>query len=67
MVELKQNTQRLIEISAKDLPLRCPMPDMSKWNSHPRVFLALDDNGEAICPYCSTRYKLVGGSANSHH
>ena len=67
MTELKENTQRMIEISQSDLPLHCPMPDMTKWNAHPRVFLALDENGEARCPYCSTRYKLAPGKAVGHH
>jgi len=67
MSELKPNTQRLIEISDKDLPLQCPMPDMTKWNAHPRVFLTIGHDGEARCPYCSTRYRLVGGKAGGHH
>jgi len=67
MPELKENTRRVIEISEKDLPLHCPMPDMSKWNAHPRVFLSLDEKGEALCPYCSTRYRLIGGKSSTHH
>ncbi|MEA1890814.1 MAG: zinc-finger domain-containing protein, partial [Pseudomonadota bacterium] len=30
----------------------------SKWNAHPRVFLTLDEEGKAVCPYCSTVYIL---------
>ncbi|MBX9598612.1 MAG: zinc-finger domain-containing protein [Burkholderiales bacterium] len=58
---LQENTQKSIEISASDLPLQCPMPDMSKWNAHPRVFLKIEKepNQEITCPYCSTHYKLV--------
>lgn len=58
---LHENTQTTIEISSKDLPLSCPMPDMQKWNSHPRVFLKIEKepNLEITCPYCSTHYKLV--------
>ena len=67
MTELKENTARCIEISASDLPLQCPMPDMQKWNAHPRVFLVLDEHGEARCPYCSTQYKLTGDRGLSHH
>ncbi|MCC2626230.1 MAG: zinc-finger protein [Burkholderiales bacterium] len=53
------NTEKSIEITQKDLPLRCPMPDMLSWNSHPRVFLEIEKtNGEIICPYCSTKYVL---------
>ena len=56
-----QNTKTHIEITQKDLPLCCPMPDMLSWNSHPRVFLQIEKepNHEIICPYCSTKYKLV--------
>lgn len=67
MSELKPNTQRQIEIKADDLPLQCPMPNMLKWNAHPRVFLSLDSHGEARCPYCSTQYKLIGGQVGAHH
>lgn len=66
MAELKANTERLIEIGAADLPLQCPMPDMLKWNAHPRVYLPLDEQGEAQCPYCSTRYRLVGQRPDHH-
>lgn len=55
------NIRKHIEITKNELPLRCPMPSMISWNSHPRVFLEIDKtpNGEIICPYCSTTYKLV--------
>ncbi len=53
------NAQRHYEITRKDLPLHCPMDGMSLWNSHPRVFLAIEATGEIECPYCSATYKLV--------
>jgi uncharacterized Zn-finger protein len=58
---LQENKQKSIEVSASDLPLQCPMPDMLKWNAHPRVFLKTEKepNQEITCPYCSTHYKLV--------
>lgn len=61
------NTERYIEVTEKDLPLHCPMPEMSVWNSHPRVFLPIEKTGEALCPYCGTRYKLRGGACVGHH
>ncbi|TCW31499.1 zinc-finger domain-containing protein [Gulbenkiania mobilis] len=68
MAELKQLDQRVIEITEKDLPLQCPMPDMVKWNAHPRVFLPIvKQGGEARCPYCGTQYKLVGPVTGHHH
>jgi uncharacterized Zn-finger protein len=45
-------------ISKQDLPVSCPLPSASQWNSHPRVFLTLDEDGKATCPYCSTVYIL---------
>jgi uncharacterized Zn-finger protein len=45
-------------ISNQDLPVSCPLPSASQWNAHPRVFLTLDDDGKATCPYCSTVYIL---------
>lgn len=45
-------------ISEQDLPLSCPLPTASQWNSHPRVFLKLDKDGMASCPYCGARYQL---------
>tara|TARA_Y100001936_G_scaffold253955_1_gene322699 strand:+ start:4154 stop:4351 length:198 start_codon:yes stop_codon:yes gene_type:complete len=60
------NKQRRIGISEKDLPLHCPMPPMKIWNSHPRVFLPLNDNGEALCPYCGTLYFLEDNKLTDH-
>lgn len=54
----KANTEVRLEVTRKDLPLHCPMPDMSAWNSHPRVFLPIEDSGEERCPYCGTLYIL---------
>jgi uncharacterized Zn-finger protein len=51
--------QRFIDVAAADLPLHCPLPSMNLWNTHPRVFLPIETSGEALCPYCGTRYKLV--------
>jgi uncharacterized Zn-finger protein len=40
---------------------------MMLWNAHPRVFLDLTDTGEALCPYCGTRYRLKGGPMAGRH
>ncbi len=55
-----------IDVTAKDLPLHCPMPSMKLWDSHPRVFIDVAETGEAKCPYCGTVYKL-SGPVKSHH
>jgi uncharacterized Zn-finger protein len=62
-----QEKQRVVEVTATDLPLHCPMPGQSLWNSHPRVFLPIESKGEALCPYCGTLYKLQGGAGKPHH
>jgi uncharacterized Zn-finger protein len=64
---LTDNKQRQIEVSENDLPLHCPMPSMLLWNSHPRVYLPIENTGEALCPYCGTHYKLKGGATSSGH
>jgi uncharacterized Zn-finger protein len=46
------------EITRADLPLSCPLPGMQLWNSHPRVYLAIEKTGWAKCPYCSAEYSL---------
>lgn len=66
MSDVKEHP-RVIEVSAADLPLHCPMPGQSLWNAHPRVFLPIEDKGEALCPYCGTLYKLQGGAQKPHH
>jgi uncharacterized Zn-finger protein len=55
-----------IEITAKDLPLHCPLPSMKLWNAHPRVFIDVATTGEAKCPYCGTNYKLTGPVKAGH-
>jgi uncharacterized Zn-finger protein len=39
--------------------LSCPMPGMQLWNSHPRVFIPIEETGEGMCPYCSATFKLT--------
>ena len=56
-----------VEVTAAELPLHCPLPTQKLWNSHPRVFLEIEKTGEALCPYCGTRYVLKGGAARSAH
>ena len=53
------NAQSRYEVSVEDLPLSCPMPAMSLWNSHPRVYLPIEATGWAKCPYCSAEFVLA--------
>lgn len=52
------NAQNHYNVTHKDLPLHCPMDNMSLWDAHPRVYLPIEDNGHAKCPYCGTEYTL---------
>ena len=57
----------VVELSAVDLPAFCPNPQMPVWNHHPRVFLDVATKGEAMCPYCGTRYRLKAGEKVAGH
>lgn len=52
------NAQARYTITRKDLPLHCPMPGSTLWNSHPRVYLPIDKSGQERCPYCGAVYVL---------
>ncbi len=45
--------------------MHCPAPGSALWDSHPRVFIALQDSPEASCSYCGTVYKLVENKSGS--
>jgi len=52
------NAQRRYEVSRDDLPVHCPMDNMRLWDSHPRVYLPIEETGQAMCPYCGAEYTL---------
>ena len=52
------NAAQSYEVEASDLPLSCPMPAMTLWNSHPRVYLPIEQTGSAKCPYCGAEFTL---------
>lgn len=56
--DIVPNARRRYEIIQADLPLSCPMPEMELWNSHPRVYLPIEQTGKAKCPYCGAEYIL---------
>lgn len=59
MKPLKEaSTERTHIITQADLPLCCPMPDESLWDSHPRVYLPIEATGQFTCPYCGVQYFL---------
>ncbi|MGB5062573.1 MAG: zinc-finger domain-containing protein [Candidatus Competibacteraceae bacterium] len=53
------NAQKTYEVSRADLPISCPLPEMTLWNSHPKVYLPLEATGKAKCPYCGADFVLV--------
>ncbi len=53
------NAENRYEVTRDDLPLSCPMPGMSLWNSHPKVYLPIEDKGQSKCPYCGADFVLV--------
>jgi uncharacterized Zn-finger protein len=60
------DTAREVELTAKDLPLHCPMPGAPLWARHPRVFLDVTKQGQALCPYCGTKYLYKGVAPKGH-
>jgi uncharacterized Zn-finger protein len=56
----------VVELTAHDLPVHCPNPQMEAWSSHPRVYIALD-HGVGTCPYCGTEYRLKAGEKIASH
>jgi uncharacterized Zn-finger protein len=57
----------VVELEAADLPAFCPNRRMPVWNHHPRVYLDVTHTGRALCPYCSTEYRLKPGEAVRGH
>jgi len=58
--------QRIVEVTAADLPLHCPLASQKLWNTHPRVYLPIEMTRQARCPYCGTLYKLTGEAPSGH-
>jgi uncharacterized Zn-finger protein len=58
--------QKVVEVTAADLPLHCPLASQKLWNTHPRVYLPIEMTRQARCPYCGTLYKLTGGGPSGH-
>lgn len=64
---IQASAKKQYEVTTKDLPLSCPMPDMILWNAHPRVYLPIEKTGKATCPYCGAAYVLTDfGKEVSH-
>ena len=66
MTSGNSDAARRVEVTEKDLPLHCPTPAAPLWSQHPRVFLDVVKDGEALCPYCGTRFVFVGKTSKGH-
>ena len=53
------NAENRYTVHRADLPLSCPMPGMTLWDSHPKVYLAIEATGSVKCPYCGAQYTLI--------
>lgn len=62
IAHIPANAENRYEVTRADLPLCCPMPAMVLWNSHPRVYLAIEaaPDHRVQCPYCGANYTLAG-------
>jgi uncharacterized Zn-finger protein len=56
---IQSNAEKSYEVMRSDLPLSCPMPGMYLWNSHPKVYLPIESEKSAKCPYCGAEYVLI--------
>jgi uncharacterized Zn-finger protein len=56
--KMEANAAPQYEVTRADLPLCCPMPQMELWNSHPRVYLPIENTGKERCPYCGAIFVL---------
>lgn len=63
----ESTARAVVELEGSELPAFCPNPRMPVWNHHPRVFLDVAHTGVAVCPYCSTEYRLKPGTRVKGH
>jgi uncharacterized Zn-finger protein len=47
--------------------VHCPPPNVPNWNSHPKVFINVANQGQGRCHYCGTVYKLLNHDAVKPH
>ncbi len=52
------SNESVFHVKKDQLPLHCPLPEMSLWNQHPKVYLPLEDTGKSKCPYCGCEFIL---------
>lgn len=68
LVKPEASTSSAMTLSTRDLPAFCPNSGMPLWASHPRVYLEVVNEAEAMCPYCGTHYRLAADArVHDHH
>jgi uncharacterized Zn-finger protein len=55
----QSGAEQVVKLTRADLPAYCPTESMGLWNSHPRVYIPLEETPVACCPYCGTRFELI--------
>lgn len=58
IAEVSTSNESVFRVKKAQLPLHCPLPEMSLWNQHPRVYLPIEDTGKEKCPYCGSEFIL---------
>jgi uncharacterized Zn-finger protein len=58
MAAVSTSDESVFHIKKDQLPLHCPLPEMSLWNQHPRVYIPIEDSGKGKCPYCISEFIL---------
>ena len=56
---MQANDKNQYTVTAADLPLSCPMPGMTLWNSHPKVYLPIDQTGGRNAPIAARSTRLA--------
>lgn len=54
------NAEKRYTVHRGDLPLSCPTPAMALWNSHPRVYLPIEDE-----PNCESQVPVLRGTVRA--
>ena len=50
--------KRQYTMTEAELPLCCPPRGRRVWDTHPRVYLPIEETGQETCPYCGAEYRL---------
>lgn len=64
LAKKRASTHKRYEVTYKDVPLSCPMPNMRLWDAHPRIYMPIEETGHEVCPYCSAEYFLLDFDPN---